>query len=106
MHPLLPLPLSLSLLPLLATAASTPAPKGWNFVQNGTTGILALEAIVVSPTLAVLFDRAQNDPLQINGHGAWGALWNFETNTATPLDLLSDTFCASGGILSNGTMVS
>lgn len=85
---------------------TTSGSKHWNFVQNGTTGIVALEAIVVSPTLAVLFDRAQNDPLQINGHGAWGALWNFETNTATPLDLLSDSFCASGGILSNGTMVS
>jgi hypothetical protein len=53
----------------------------------------------------VLFDRAQDDPLQINGHGAWGALWNFETNTATPLNVLSHSFCASGGMLSNGTMV-
>ncbi|KAF9457741.1 copper radical oxidase [Collybia nuda] len=95
--------LELFLLPLFVAAASTP--KGWHFVQNGTTGIVALEVVVVSPTLAVMFDRAQNDPLQINGHGAWGALWNFETNTATPLDIMSDSFCASGGILSNGTMV-
>ncbi|GLB37988.1 putative protein with domain of unknown function (DUF1929) [Lyophyllum shimeji] len=87
----------------LATAAS---PPGWHLVQNGTTGIVALEAIVVSPTLAILFDRVQNDPLQINGAGAWGVLWNFETNKATPLSLVSDTFCASGGFLSNGTMVS
>lgn len=94
----------LLLLPVLVTAVSTP--KGWHFVQNGTTGITAMEAIVVSPTLAVLFDRAENNPLQINGHGAWGALWNFETNTATPLEVVSDAFCASGGLLSNGTMVS
>lgn len=92
-----------SLLPLLV--AGGPSPRGWHFVQNGTTGIIALEAVVVSPTLAILFDRAQNDPLQINGHGAWGALWDFETNKATPLDLISDSFCASGGLLSNGTMV-
>jgi len=96
--------LPLLLYPLLSLAA--PSPAGWNFVQNGTTGIVALEAIVVSPTLAVLFDRVQNDPLQINGAGAWGVLWNFETNTATPLSLLSDSFCASGGLLSNGTLVS
>lgn len=95
--------LYLSLLPLLVAGA--PSPPSWHFIQNGTTGIIALEAIVVSPTLAILFDRVQNDPLQIKGHGAWGVLWDFETNKATPLDLLSDTFCASGGLLSNGTMV-
>ncbi|KAF8530540.1 glyoxal oxidase N-terminus-domain-containing protein [Hysterangium stoloniferum] len=82
------------------------AGQGWNFVQNGTSGIVALEAIVVSPTLAVFFDRASNDPLSINGHSAWAALWNFETNTATALNAVSDSFCASGGLLSNGTMAS
>ncbi|KAF5359492.1 hypothetical protein D9756_002906 [Leucocoprinus leucothites] len=80
--------------------------SGWNFVQNGTSGILALEAIVVSPTLAIFFDRATNDPMQMNGHPAWGALWNLETNTATPLDVVTDSFCASGAMLSNGSMVS
>ncbi|KAF5364756.1 hypothetical protein D9758_009335 [Tetrapyrgos nigripes] len=95
-----------SLLPLLPTALSvSDAGLGWNFVQNGTTGITALEAIVVSPTLIVIFDRVLGDPLQINGHQAWGALWNTETNSVTPLDLVTDTFCASGGFLSNGTMM-
>ncbi|KAJ3517317.1 hypothetical protein NLJ89_g578 [Agrocybe chaxingu] len=78
----------------------------WNFVQNGTSGVLALEAVFVSPTLAIFFDRASNDPLMINDAAAWGALWNMETNTATALSVISDSFCASGGFLSNGTMVS
>ncbi|KAF9467904.1 copper radical oxidase [Collybia nuda] len=92
------------LLPLLAFAA--PSPLGWHFVQNGSTGVIPIEAIVVSPTLAILLDKVQNDPLQIDGHGAWGALWSFETNTATALRVVSDTWCGSGGFLSNGTMVS
>ncbi|PFH46652.1 copper radical oxidase [Amanita thiersii Skay4041] len=87
-------------------AAAAKIGQGWNFVQNGTSGIVALEAIVVSPTLAVFFDRATNDPLTLDNHPAWGALWNFETNTARPLEVISDSFCASGGFLSNGTMVS
>lgn len=78
---------------------------GWEFVQNGTSGVLALEAIVVSPTLALFFDKATNDPLMINGHTTWGALWNFQTNTASPLEVVTDSFCASGAFLSNGTMV-
>ncbi|KXN92579.1 hypothetical protein AN958_04789 [Leucoagaricus sp. SymC.cos] len=82
------------------------AGKGWQFVQNGTTGIVALESIIVSDTLAIFFDRATNDPLEINGHPAWGALYNLETNTASPLNLVTDSFCGSGSFLSNGTMVS
>ncbi|KAJ3568946.1 hypothetical protein NP233_g5380 [Leucocoprinus birnbaumii] len=79
---------------------------GWHFVQNGTSGVIALESIIVSDTLAIFFDNATNNPLQINGRSAWGALWNLETNTASPLEVRSNTFCASGGFLSNGTMVS
>ncbi|KAF9474411.1 copper radical oxidase [Pholiota conissans] len=90
----------------IALGASSALGAGWNFVQNGTSGVLALEAIIVSPTLAIFFDRASNDPLMINNNPAWGALWNLETNTASPLLVVSDTFCASGGFLSNGTMVS
>ena len=81
------------------------ASNGWHFVQNGTSGIVALESIIVSDNLAIFFDRATNDPLQVNGHTAWGSLYNLETNTASPLDLITDSFCASGGFLSNGTMV-
>lgn len=91
---------------VFSTAVYQVSASGWHFVQNGTTGVLALEAMVVSPTLAILFDRASNDPLMVDGHPAWGALWNFETNKATALDVLTDTFCASGSFLSNGTMVS
>jgi len=90
---------------VLLTGVTSVIGAGWEFVQNGTSGILALEAIVVSPTLAIFFDRASNDPLVIDGHSAWGALWNFQTNTASPLRAITNTFCGSGGFLSNGTMV-
>ena len=101
----------LSVLPLIGPLANTltiaaDSPR-WKFdLKNSTSGILALEAIVVSPTLVVFFDRASDDPLQINGHSAWGALWNLQTSTVQPLDALTNTFCASGALLSNGTMVS
>ncbi len=91
---------------LLVPSAALAAGKGWHFVQNGTPGIVALESIIVSDTLAIFFDRATNDPLEIDGHPAWGALYNLETNTASALTPVTDSFCASGGFLSNGTMVS
>ena len=101
---------SLPLLPLLTTLASAapsaPEAPGWQFSVKGNSGIVALEAVVVSPTLVLLFDRAQNDPLQIDGHPAWGGLWNLEHNNITALEVVTNSWCASGAILSNGTMVS
>ncbi|KAJ6487983.1 glyoxal oxidase N-terminus-domain-containing protein [Mycena sanguinolenta] len=97
--------LSLACLLFTRTAAA-PAPS-WQFVEKGLSGIVGLEAIVVSPTLVVMFDRATNDPLHTrDGKVAWGSLWNLETNEVTALKLITDSFCASGSILSNGTMVS
>ncbi|KXN80836.1 hypothetical protein AN958_07199 [Leucoagaricus sp. SymC.cos] len=94
---------------LLTAHSAVPTPttgKGWHFVQNGTSGVIALESIIVSDTLAIFFDRATNDPLEVNDHPAWGSLYNLDANAASPLDLKTDSFCASGGFLSNGTMVS
>ncbi|EIM88141.1 glyoxal oxidase precursor [Stereum hirsutum FP-91666 SS1] len=83
------------------------AEPSWTFeLQNTTSGIVALEAIVVSPTLVVFFDRASDDPLQIDNHSAWGALWDLETSTVQPLNVVTNSFCASGALLSNGTMAS
>ncbi|THU97460.1 glyoxal oxidase precursor [Dendrothele bispora CBS 962.96] len=91
---------------LTGAIASSGADLGWHFVQNGTTGIVALEATVISPTLVLMFDRPVGAPLTINDHAAWGGLWNLETNQARALNVVSNSFCASGGYLSNGTMVS
>ncbi|KAJ7211267.1 glyoxal oxidase N-terminus-domain-containing protein [Mycena pura] len=96
-----------SLAYLLSIGAASPAASGWRFVLKGNSGVVGLESIIVSPTLAVLFDKATNDPLKTpDGKVAWGALWNLVTNQPTPLKLVSDSFCGSGALLSNGTMVS
>lgn len=92
----------------MALASATPLGRQspeWTFTQKGHSGIVALESIVVSPNLVVFFDLASDDPLQVNNHSAWGALWNLQTSQVTPLDLVTNTFCASGALLSNGTMV-
>ncbi|KAJ6605259.1 glyoxal oxidase N-terminus-domain-containing protein [Mycena vulgaris] len=96
-----------SLAYLLSPTVAVPSTPAWQFVEKGHSGVIGLESIVVSPTLVIFFDRAANDPLKTpDGKTAWGSLWNLETNTATVLKLVSDTFCGSGALLSNGTMVS
>ncbi|KAJ7100820.1 glyoxal oxidase precursor [Mycena belliarum] len=79
----------------------------WTFVRNGTSGVVPVELITISPTLMLMYDRADGNPLRLpNGERAWAALWDLETNTPTPLNTLTDTFCAGGAFLSNGTLVS
>ncbi len=97
--------LSLALL-FVAISHAAPSTQGWRFdLKETTSGVVALESIVVSPTLVLFLDRADDDPLQVNNHSAWGALWNLETSTVTPLDLITNSFCASGALLSNGSAV-
>ncbi|KAJ4474855.1 glyoxal oxidase N-terminus-domain-containing protein [Lentinula aciculospora] len=93
-------------LAILSLFASTELKGDWTFVRNGTTGITASQVILVSPTLILMLDRVLGDPLQINGHQAWAELWNLETNTGFAVNAITNTFCASGAFISNGTMVS
>lgn len=95
----------LSIASILQATPLEPRAPGWTFTEVGNSGIVALESIIVSPTLAIFFDRASDDPLQIDNHSAWGGLWNLETNEVKALDVVSNSFCASGAMLSNGTMV-
>ena len=74
-------------------------------MKETRSGVVGLESIVVSPTLVLFLDKATSDPLEINNHSAWGALWNLETSTVTPLDLITNSFCASGALISNGSAV-
>ena len=102
--------MKLSLSPLVLffahlASAATEAPA-WRFsLKAESSGIVALESVIVNPNLALFFDRASDDPLQINGHSAWGALWNLETSNVTAIDVVTNSFCAGGALLSNGTMV-
>ncbi|KAF5364821.1 hypothetical protein D9758_009313 [Tetrapyrgos nigripes] len=91
---------------LARAVETTSGGSRWQFVQNGTTGVVALQSIVVSPSLILLLDQPTGNPLQIDGHQAWAALWNTETNNVTAVDASTITFCGSGGFLSNGTMIS
>ncbi|KAF5372603.1 hypothetical protein D9758_005222 [Tetrapyrgos nigripes] len=78
----------------------------WSLIQDGHSGVSALELAVVSETTVMIFDKVEHNPLQTNGHVAWGAELNLVTRTVRPLNPASNTWCGTGSFLSNGTMVS
>src|SRR6266851_7866777 len=87
-----------------AQAAPAPLP-GWELEQKGTTGVAAMQLAIVSPSHAIIIDKVEHNPLTVDGHPAWGTLYNLETHALVALHMKSNSFCAGGAFLSNGTLV-
>ncbi|KAG6837236.1 hypothetical protein H0H93_012630 [Arthromyces matolae] len=52
-----------------------------------------------------ILDKAEGNAATIDGHPAWGAVWDIATQQATVMDVQTNTFCASGMHLPNGSWV-
>lgn len=91
--------------PLLDLSSKFPAESQWTLVQNGSTGVHAMQLAIISETHALVVDKVEHNPLTVSGHPAWAALYNLKTHALKPLSMQSNSFCAGGTFLSNGTMV-
>lgn len=80
-------------------------PSQWSLEQKGTTGVSAMQLAIISSELALIVDKVEHNPLTVDGHPAWAALFNLNTRSVTPLDMQSNSFCAGGSFLSNGTLI-
>jgi hypothetical protein len=92
--------------PLLnfAHIVSTPSPR-WSLIQKGSTGVHAMQLVIISSTHALIVDKVEHNPLTISGHPAWAALYNLQTHAVKPLAMQSNSFCAGGTFLGNGTLI-
>ncbi|CDO73573.1 Copper radical oxidase [Trametes cinnabarina] len=79
--------------------------SAWTLVQNGSTGVHAMQLAIISETHALIVDKVEHNPLSVSGHPAWAALYNLKTHALKPLAMQSNSFCAGGTFLSNGTLV-
>ncbi|KAF8136438.1 glyoxal oxidase N-terminus-domain-containing protein [Boletus edulis] len=77
----------------------------WSVVQRGSTGVAAMQLVVISSSHALIIDKVEHNPISIDGHPAWGALYNLDTQAVMPLKIQSNSFCAGGTFLSNGTLI-
>jgi hypothetical protein len=50
-----------------------------------------------------IVDKTENNPIQINGHPAWAAEWSASSKQTRPMDMTTNSFCAGGNVLGNGT---
>ncbi|KAJ6502259.1 copper radical oxidase [Mycena sanguinolenta] len=77
----------------------------WTLEQKGSTGVHAMQLAVISPTHAIIVDKVEHNPLTLDGHPAWAALFNLRSHAVTPLFIKSNSFCAGGTFLRNGTLI-
>ncbi|KAH8107268.1 glyoxal oxidase N-terminus-domain-containing protein [Phellopilus nigrolimitatus] len=89
------------LLPLLPALAQTPG----SIVDGGDTQISAMMMFVGNDKKVYMLDKSEGNAAQINGHPAWGSVWDFETRTSEVIDVVTNVFCASGMHLPNGSFI-
>ncbi|KAF8956977.1 glyoxal oxidase [Flammula alnicola] len=96
-----------SLLALCLATASSPvlAATAGSFADGGNTLISAMMMFLGNDQKVYMLDKAEGNAAQINGHPAWGAVWDIGTHQATAMDVRTNVFCASGMHLPNGSYV-
>lgn len=52
-----------------------------------------------------ILDKAESNAAQVNGHPAWGAVYDIASQTSTVLEVLTNVFCASGMHMPNGSFL-
>ncbi|KAJ7199434.1 glyoxal oxidase N-terminus-domain-containing protein [Mycena pura] len=93
--------------PSVLDLPSTFVSGAWSLVQQGTSGVSGMQLMIVTETTALIFDKVEHNPLMTeNGEPAWTAELNLNTHVVRPLHALSNTWCATGGFLGNGTVLS
>ncbi|SGY98140.1 BQ5605_C035g11445 [Microbotryum silenes-dioicae] len=53
-----------------------------------------------------VIDKTENNTARILGRAAWATEYNLENNTYRPMKVHTNTFCAGGGVLGDGTWIS
>ncbi|GAA5859156.1 hypothetical protein JCM8547_008892 [Rhodosporidiobolus lusitaniae] len=98
---LLPRPLALLFLAAPALVASQRA-NTWEV--TGTVGVSPQQAFAVDHIVYIV-DKVENNTAQIAGHPAWAGYYNTDDNSFTTQDIVTNSFCAGGTVMGNGSWV-
>ncbi|GLB37035.1 putative protein with domain of unknown function (DUF1929) [Lyophyllum shimeji] len=71
----------------------------------GSSLVSAQQLFLGSENNVYLVDKVENNPARIDGHPAWASEWTLTSNNQRPLDAVTNSFCAGGNVMGNGTWV-
>jgi len=69
----------------------------------GNSVVSAQQLFLGTADKVYIVDKTEDNPTQINGHPAWASEWSASNLKARPMDILTNSFCAGGSVLANGT---
>ncbi|KAF8595715.1 DUF1929-domain-containing protein [Ceratobasidium sp. AG-I] len=89
----------------LVVYLATPAQAQWKLASGGNSGVSAMQMTVAGDSSVMIIDKLEENPLHdSNDKPAWAAIFSTITNSAKPVSLITNSFCATGTWLSNGTL--
>ncbi|KAH9956600.1 glyoxal oxidase [Russula dissimulans] len=74
-----------------------------SFEQVGDTLASAMMMFLGSPDKVYIIDKVEGNAHQINGHPVFASVWDLNSRTATPIDTVTNAFCAAGMHLPNNS---
>ncbi|KAG8747997.1 hypothetical protein FRC10_009749 [Ceratobasidium sp. 414] len=87
--------------------AAQPTRKGTPgaFEIVGESGVSAQQLFLGAPNKVYIIDKVENNPISVSGHPAWATEYDIETNTYRAMDIVTNTFCAGGNMLGDGSWI-
>ncbi|WVF65591.1 hypothetical protein IAT40_000321 [Kwoniella sp. CBS 6097] len=93
----------LSLAALALSPLESQAQLANTFKYVGLSGVSAQQLFLGTKNKVYIVDKTEKNNATVNGHPAWAVEYDLETNTFRPMDVVSNSFCAGGTVLGNGT---
>jgi hypothetical protein len=101
----------------------TKSRKPGTFEIVGNSGVSAMQLFLGQDNRVYIVDKTENNPPKVRSslrssriymlrlccqvgspeHPAWATEYDVETDTFRPMDVVTNSFCAGGGVLGNGT---
>jgi hypothetical protein len=81
------------------------AQKSGSFADAGDTLVSAMMMFLGNADKVYIIDKAEGNKVQVNGHPAWGSVWDINTGEYTTMDIKTNVFCTSCMHLPNGSGV-
>lgn len=74
-----------------------------NFEVVGNSYASAQQVFLGTLDKVYIVDKTENNPWQIKDHPAWASEWSISSRQTRAMDAVTNTFCAGGTVLGNGT---
>lgn len=74
-----------------------------NFEVVGNSYASAQQVFLGTLDKVYIVDKTENNPWQIKDHPAWASEWSISSRQTRVMDAVTNTFCAGGTVLGNGT---